>query len=69
MAENRVVLQQAIDDWNSDNLAEYLRLYDSSVVLHGSSPGIVSVRAMYEGIWATYPGVTPHIRGSGRRGR
>ncbi len=56
MAENRAVLAQAIDDWNNDNLPEYLKLYDAGVVLHGLSPGIDSVRAMYEGIWAAYPG-------------
>ena len=56
MVENRAVLAQAIEDWNNDNLSDYLKLYDPSVVLHGLSPGIASVRAMYEGIWAAFPG-------------
>jgi predicted ester cyclase len=55
MAENRAVLAQAIEDWNNDNLSEYLKLYDPSVVLHGLSPGIDAVRAIYEGIWTAFP--------------
>jgi len=56
MTDNRAVLAQAIDDWNNDNLSEYLKLYDASVVLHGLPPGIDSVRTMYEGMWAAFPG-------------
>jgi len=56
MADNRVVLKQAIDDWNGDDLSRYMRLYDPDVVLHGLPPGIDSVRAMYEGVWAAFPG-------------
>lgn len=56
MTDNRAVLEQAISDWNNDNLSGYLRLYDAGAVLHGLSPGIDSVRAMYEGVWATFPG-------------
>jgi len=56
MADNRAALERAIDDWNHDNLAGYMKLYDAGVVLHGLAPGIDAVRAMYEGVWAEYPG-------------
>lgn len=53
-------VSQAIEHWNSGNLAGYLKLYDTDVVLHGFPPGLppgaIGAKLFYEGIWAAFPG-------------
>ncbi len=58
-AENQVVFQRAVDNWNNGNLAAYLDLYDSKVVLHGFPPGLppggAGAKVFYDGLWAAFP--------------
>jgi steroid delta-isomerase-like uncharacterized protein len=61
--QNQTVLQQAIQDWNSGNLAAYLELYDANVALHGFPPnlppGREGAKVFYDMIWSAFP--QPHL--------
>jgi ketosteroid isomerase-like protein len=54
--DNAQVLEAAVAAWNRGDLDAYLDLYDPQIRLHGLEPGIDSVRAMYRGMFAYYPG-------------
>lgn len=59
----KAAFQQAIDNWNKGNLAAYLELYDSQIVLHGFPPGLppgaAGAALFYEGVWRAFP--TPQL--------
>ena len=54
--DNATALATAVAAWNRGDLDGYLELYDPQILLHGLEPGIDSVRAMYRGMFAFYPG-------------
>lgn len=55
----KAVFQRAIDNWNNGNLAAYLELYDSQIVLHGFPPGlppgVAGAALFYEEVWRAFP--------------
>jgi steroid delta-isomerase-like uncharacterized protein len=57
--ENKAVLRRVREAWNRGDLEGYLTLYDPDTVVHGYqgvAPGLDSVRAFYQGFWASFPG-------------
>jgi ketosteroid isomerase-like protein len=54
--DNAQVLDDAVAAWNRGDLDAYLELYDPEIRLHGLGPGIASVRSMYRGMFAYFPG-------------
>lgn len=57
--QNKAVLEQAGEQWNTGNLEGYLQLYAPAAVLHGYigvEPGLASIRQFYQGFWLAFPG-------------
>lgn len=62
---NKARLQQAIDQWNNDDLDAYLELYDPNAKVHhipaDMPPGITGIRQFYQGLRAILPDIRIRI--------